>query len=305
MSGKVLITGAGGFLGRAIGDRLGDAGWEVWTLSRAPASDAERRIHWDPGVGELDASTVDGFDAVVHLAGESLVGVWTSGKKQAIVKSRSVGTLLLAEALAVVGHKPGVLVTASAIGYYGSRGDEMLSEDSGNGDGFLAEVCEIWESAARPALDAGIRVVNLRIGLVLGRRGGMMRRLLPAFRLGLGGKLGGGRQWWSWVTIDDVVGATLFAVENEALDGPVNVVAPNPVTNAEFTKTLGGTMHRPTVFAVPGFALKAVAREAADEMLLASQRVSGEKLAQAGYDFRHKELSAALDDILNDNGRRG
>lgn len=305
MSKKVLITGAGGFLGRAIGDRLGDGGWEVWTLSRGPASDDDRRIHWDPEQGELEASAVDGFDAVVHLAGEPLVGIWTSGKKRAIVESRRRGTRLLAEAVAAAGRKPGVLVSASAIGYYGSRGDELLSEDSGNGEGFLAEVCEAWESAAQPARDAGIRVVNLRIGLVLGRHGGMMQRMLPAFRFGLGGKLGDGDQWWSWVTIDDVVGATVFAVENDSLSGPVNVVAPDPVTNAEFTKTLGGVVHRPTVFAVPGFALKAVAREVADEMLLASQRVSGEKLERAGYEFRHRDLAAALDEILHGTDPRG
>lgn len=304
MPGKLLITGASGYLGRTIGDKFHQEGWQVWALTRAPSAKSERRIHWDPENGELDSAAVDGFDAVVHLAGEPLVGIWTAAKKRSIIESRRQGTALLATALAAAKHKPSVLVSAGAIGFYGDRGDELLSEDSGNGEGFLAEVCEQWEAAAQPARDAGIRVVNLRIGLVLGRDGGMMERLLPVFRLGLGGKLGGGHQWWSWVAIEDVVAAAAFAVSADALDGPVNVVAPNPVTNEEFTKTLARAMHRPSLLAVPRFALRAVARQVADEMLLTSQRASSEVLEQSGYSFQFPELEGALKNILAAGGRR-
>lgn len=296
---KVLISGASGFLGHAIRGELADAGWSVSVLTRGPASADDDRIHWDPAAGELDPVAVEGFDAVLHLAGESLIGVWTGGKKRAIIESRRQGTELLAAAIAAAEQKPSVFVSSGAIGFYGSRDDELLHEESGNGEGFLAEVCRVWEDSAQAARDAGVRVVNLRIGLVLGRSGGMMQRMLPAFRFGLGGKLGNGKQWWSWVTLEDVVAATRFALEHNSLSGPVNVVAPEPVTNAEFTKTLGGALHRPTVMAVPRFALKAVAREVADEMLLASQRVSADKLEQAGYRFRTRNLRDALTSIAD------
>lgn len=298
MSKRVLITGANGFLGRRIGDRLHAHGWEVWTLSRAPADESSHRLHWDPEVGDLDRHDVEGFDAVVHLAGEPLVGLWTEGKKRSIMQSRRQGTRLLAEALAAAQHKPAVLVSSGAIGYYGDRGDELLREDSGSGKGFLAEVCEHWEDAAQPARDVGIRVVNLRIGLVLGREGGMMERLLPVFRFGLGGRIGSGKQWWSWVSVEDVAGIAEFAIAHDSVEGPVNVVSPEPVTNAQFTKALGGRMRRPTVFAVPRFAVRAVAREVADEMLLASQRVSSGAIEAAGYEFRHKVLDDALEEVL-------
>ncbi len=299
MARRVLITGAGGFIGRSVQERLAASRWEVWTLSRAPADASQRRLHWDPQAGELDAADADGFDAVVHLAGEPLVGLWTSHKKRAIMESRSEGTRLLAGALAKAVHKPSVLVSSGAIGYYGSRGDELLDEQSGNGSGFLADVCERWEAAAQAAREAGIRVVNLRIGLVLGRGGGVMARVAPVFRLGLGGKLGDGRQWWSWVSLGDVVGAMLFAIDNDSLTGPANVVGPAPVTNSEFTEVLAKRLRRPAIFRVPAFALKAAARELADEMLLASQRVSSVKLAEAGYEFRHKTLEDALSEALS------
>lgn len=298
VSKRVLITGANGFLGRRIGDLLHETGWEVWTLSRGPADESSRRLHWDPEVGDLDRHDVDGFDAVVHMAGEPLVGVWTQGKKRSIMDSRRQGTRLLSEALAAAQHKPAVLVSSGAIGYYGDRGDELLYENSGSGKGFLADVCEHWENAAQPARDAGIRVVNLRIGLVLGRDGGMMERILPVFRFGLGGRIGSGKQWWSWISAEDVAGITEFAISNESVEGPVNVVAPGPVTNAQFTKALGKLMRRPTVLAVPRFAVRSVAREVADEMLLASQRVSSDAIVAAGYEFRHKLLDDALADLL-------
>jgi uncharacterized protein (TIGR01777 family) len=255
-------------------------------------------LHWDPEVGDLDRHDLEGFDAVVHMAGEPLVGVWTKAKKRSIMDSRRQGTRLLAEALAAAEQKPAVLVSSGAIGYYGDRGDELLDEESSSGKGFLADVCEHWEDAAQPARDAGIRVVNLRIGLVLGRDGGMLDRILPVFRFGLGGRIGNGKQWWSWISAEDVVGVVEFAMAQKSLEGPVNVVAPEPVTNAQFTKALGGHMRRPTIFAVPRFAVRTVAREVADEMLLASQRVSSDKIQSAGYEFRHKVLDDALDEVL-------
>lgn len=297
MSKKILISGAAGFIGTPLTDLLTDRGDTVVKLSRGPSGDGV--IHWDPAAGELDAAAVDGFDSVIHLAGESIAGLWTKKKKKAIVSSRRDGTTLLAEALAAAANKPESLICSSAIGLYGSRGDEVLNEDSGVGEGFLADLVKIWEESAQPARDAGIRVVNLRLGLVTAESGGMMGPMKPAFKLGVGGKLGDGDQWWSWVTLDDVIRAFVYAVDNPGLSGPFNVAAPNPVTNAQFTKSLGSVLHRPTFLPAPKFALKTFAGEMADEMLLASQRIDSSKLREAGFEFSDSELDPALKKIFS------
>lgn len=297
MSKKILISGGGGFIGTPLTDLLTDRGDTVVKLTRGASGDGA--IHWDPAAGELDATEVDGFDSVIHLAGESIAGLWTKKKKQAILSSRRDGTTLLAEALAATTNKPASMISSSAIGLYGSRGDEVLSEDSGVGEGFLADLVRIWEESAQPARDVGIRVVNLRLGLVTAESGGMMGPMKPAFKLGVGGKLGDGDQWWSWVTLDDVVNAFVYAVDNPALTGPFNVAAPNPVTNAQFTKSLGSVLHRPTFLPAPKFALKTFAGEMADEMLLASQRVDSSKLSGAGFEFSDTELDPALKKIFS------
>ncbi|MBJ7459371.1 MAG: TIGR01777 family oxidoreductase [Thermoleophilaceae bacterium] len=296
MAKKILISGAAGFIGTPLTALLTDRGDSVTRLTRGPSSDSA--IHWDPSAGELDATELEGFDAVIHLAGESIAGLWTNKKKQAIMSSRRDGTKLLAEAVAGLGAKPECFVSSSAIGVYGSRGDEVLAEDAGVGEGFLAEVVSTWEKAAQPVRDAGVRLVTLRLGLVTAASGGMMGPMKPAFKLGVGGKLGSGEQWWSWVTLDDVVNAFVYAVDHPELSGAYNVAAPNPVTNAEFTKALGHALHRPTFLPAPKFALKAVAGEMADEMLLASQRVDSTKLVDAGFDFSGTELDPALEQIF-------
>lgn len=294
---KVLVSGATGFIGVPLTKRLRERGDEVTILTRGASGDGA--IHWDPAQGELDTSEIAGFDAIVHLAGESVAGLWTERKKRAIVNSRREGTTLLATAAAAANPKPTAFVSSSAIGFYGDRGDEQLSEESGAGDGFLAEVVDVWESSAQPARDAGIRTVNLRIGLVIAESGGMMSKVKPLFKLGAGGKLGSGKQWWSWVTLDDVVGAFIHAIDTESVSGVYNVAAPNPVTNGEFTKDLAKALHRPAFLPAPKFALKLTAREMADEMLLSSQRIDASKLAASGYEFRDTELPSALDRIFD------
>ncbi len=297
MSKRVLISGAAGFIGSALTDRLQSRGDQVVRLTRGSKSDGA--VHWDPKAGEIDSDALEGIDAVVHLAGEPIAGLWTKAKKRAVLESRRDGTKLLAEAAATASPKPECFVSSSAIGIYGNRGDETLTEDSGVGEGFLADVVEQWEAAAEPARAAGIRVVNLRLGLVTAESGGMMGPMKPAFKAGVGGKLGSGEQWWSWVTLDDVVEAFLFAIDTPAVSGPYNVAAPNPVTNAEFTKQLGKALHRPTILPAPKFALKLVAGEMADEMLLTSQRVDSARLCEAGFEFGDTELAPALARIFD------
>jgi hypothetical protein len=242
---------------------------------------------------------VSGFDAVVHLAGESVVGRWTEAKRKAIRESRVLSTRNLATALAHSEAKPRVFVCASAIGFYGDRGDEVLGEESPMGRGFLAEVCQEWEDASRIAAEAGIRTVNIRTGLVLSARGGALAKMLAPFKLGLGGRLGSGRQWMSWIHMDDMVGAIHHVLGAESLTGPVNLVGPHPVRNSEFTKVLAVVLRRPAIFPVPQFALRlAFGKEAAEEMLLASQRVEPARLAASGYVFRFRELRAALENLV-------
>lgn len=263
----------------------------------ARRANSKSQMAWDPAK-PLPSQSVNGFDAVVHLAGESIVGRWTAAKKSRIRESRVMGTRHLAEALARAGQRPMVLVCASAIGFYGNRGDELLREDSAPGTGFLPEVCQEWEAAARPAVDAGIRVVQLRFGVVLSAAGGALKQMLLPFRLGLGGNIGSGHQWWSWIHIQDVVGAIHHALNTNTLQGPVNVVAPNAITNAEFTSTLGAVLIRPTMIPMPAFAARAVFGQMADELLLSSQRVEPAKLTATAYPFQYTDLKKALQQIL-------
>jgi uncharacterized protein len=297
MHGKVLVSGASGLIGTALLPSLASSGYQVHRLARTGSSGTGGDVGWDPA-NPLPSQVVSGFDAVVHLAGESIVGRWTEGKKQRIRDSRVIGTQNLARGLATASERPKVLICASAIGFYGNRGDELLGEKSASGADFLAGVCREWEAAAEPAAQAGIRVAHVRMGVVLSKNGGALAKMLTPFRLGLGGPIGNGRQWWSWVHINDVVGAIHHVLKTDLLQGPVNVVAPRPVTNAEFTKVLAKALSRPAIFPMPAFAARAVFGQMADELLLASQRVEPAKLVSSGYPFRFSDLSKALADVL-------
>jgi uncharacterized protein (TIGR01777 family) len=295
---RILVTGVSGPIGAALLPSLEAQGAQIVRLVRGPAKTAGQ-ISWEPLAG-VSPAAVSGFDAVIHLAGESVVGRWTDAKKKAIGESRVPGTRNLATALAQAGMKPRVLICASAIGFYGNRGDEILDEGSPSGQGFLPEVCREWEQASRiAAADAGIRTVNIRIGLVLSAKGGALVKMLTPFRLGLGGRIGSGQQWWSWIHVDDIVGAIHHALRTESLSGPVNLVAPNPVQNIDFTRTLAAVLGRPAFLPVPEFALRiAFGRMAAEELLLCSQRVKPGKLGSSGYTFHFRELRAALEDLV-------
>jgi uncharacterized protein (TIGR01777 family) len=293
---NVLISGATGLIGSALAQELKDGGHSITRLTRSPKG--ENDVRWDPDAGTIDGSLA-GTEAVVHLAGESIAeGRWTASKKERIMESRKKGTRLLAEAIAGLPTPPRVMVSASAVGYYGDRGNELLREDSGPGSDFLAEVCKAWEAAADPAREAGIRVVHPRFGIVLSPKGGALGTTLPIFKLGGGGRIGSGRQWWSWVALDDVVGAILHALEDDSVEGPVNVGSPNPLTNAEYTKVLGRVLNRLTVFAVPAPAIRIAIGGMADALLLASQRVEPVKLKETVYHFRYPELEGALRHLL-------
>lgn len=296
MPAKILVSGSSGLIGAALIPALKSSGYEITCLVRGTASSRDQ-IQWDPAQ-PLVPESVSGFDAVVHLAGESIVGRWTEAKKRRIRESRVKGTLRLAEALAQAPQRPRVLISASAIGYYGDRGEETLREDSASGSGFLPEVCREWEDATELATKAGIRTVQMRFGLVLSRFGGALQKMLPPFRLGVGGNMGSGRQWWSWVDIDDLVGAVQHVIKTETLRGPVNVVGPNPVMNAEFTKTLTSVLSRPAILPMPAFAARLVFGQMGDELLLASQRVEPAKLLASGYVFQKPDLRLALSAIL-------
>jgi len=290
---RILISGASGPIGTALVASFGPLGIEVVRLARGAARNAGQ-VSWDP-LAPLSPAAVSGFDAVVHLAGESVVGRWTAEKKKAIRDSRVLGTRHLVAALAQAEVKPRVLVCASAVGFYGDRGDELLREESPSGQGFLPEVCREWEDASRIAGDAGIRTVNIRIGLVLSAKGGALAKMLTPFKLGLGGRIGSGQQWWSWIHVDDVVGGIHHAMRSESLAGAVNLVAPNPVRNAEFTRVLASVLGRPAFFPVPEFALRmAFGKMAAGELFLSSQRTEPGKLLAEGYEFRFRELRGAL-----------
>ena len=290
---RVLMSGASGLLGSAIGRAL-EADGEALTRLVRDGAQGDNQIAWEPG---KSLTLPSGFDAVIHLAGEGVVGRWTAAKKERVRDSRVLGTRTIAEAVTRMDVKPRVMVAASAIGFYGSRGDEVLNEESTSGTGFLAEVCREWEAASEPVERTGVRVVHIRIGVVLSTHGALGKMLLP-FRVGLGGRLGSGKQWLSWIHVDDVVGAVQHVLGNETVSGPVNLVGPNPVTNAEFTKALGHALSRPTIFPVPALALRFALGEMADEALLASQRVQPQRLLASGYLFRFTELGEALAEIL-------
>jgi uncharacterized protein len=295
---KVLVSGASGLIGAAVSSGLKAAHYEVWGLTRRHA--VKQQIQWDTK-RPLDSELISGFDAVIHLAGENISGIWTAGKKRRIRQSRVMGTQNLAEALANAAQPPRVLIAASAVGYYGNRGDEMLTESSGPGVGFLPEVCREWEAAAQPASNAKIRTVHIRIGIVLSSAGGALQKMLPPFRVGLGGRIGSGKQWWSWIHIDDIVGAVLHILKDERLHGPVNLTAPNPVRNAEFAGNLGEALHRPAVLPLPAFAARLALGKAANELLLASAQVLPQKLQQGAYQFRYPLLRAALASIIDNS----
>jgi uncharacterized protein (TIGR01777 family) len=297
---KILVSGATGLVGTALSRSLKEKGHEVIRLVRSAAKDEATEVNWNPEQGTINASELEGFDAVVHLAGESIAeGRWTDEKKKRIRQSRTKGTGLLSETLAKLKQKSEVLISASAVGFYGSRGDEILDEQSASGSDFLAEVCREWELATQPAAQARVRVVNLRFGVILSNDGGALPKMLFPFRMGVGGKLGSGEQYMSWISIDDAVGAIEHALTNKTLRGPVNVVAPEAVTNYAFTKTLGRVLSRPTIFPVPAFAARLVFGEMADATLLASQRVEPQRLKESGFTFKYPELEGALRHVLN------
>jgi uncharacterized protein len=294
---KVLISGATGLIGSALIPELESGGHQITRLTRSPRSGND--VGWNPDAGEIDASRLEGHDAVVHLAGESIgEGRWTQEKKRRILQSRTKGTRLLADTIVNLPEPPNVMVSASAVGYYGDRGNELLREESGPGSDFLAEVCKAWEAAADPAREAGARVVHPRNGVVLSTEGGALARILPIFKLGGGGRIGSGRQWWSWVAIDDVVGAILHALTHDSVEGPVNLGSPNPLTNAGFTRVLGKILNRPTIFPLPASAARLMLGEVADALLLASQRMEPARLKESGYDFRYPELEGALRHLI-------
>lgn len=293
-----LVTGSSGLIGRALVQYLTASGHRVTRLVRTTPPAGEGQIFWNPEAGTLDVAGLEGFDVAVHLAGETVVGRWTPEKKTRILGSRVKGTRLLSETLARLARPPRVLVSASATGYYGERGDEVLREESTPGSMFLSEVCREWEAATEPAAQRGVRVAKARIGFVLSAAGGGLARMLLPFRLGVGGKVGSGRQYMSWIAIDDVVGAIMHVANAETLQGAVNFTAPSPVTNLEFTKTLGRVLSRPTLFPVPAFAVRLVFGQMAQEVLLASTRVEPARLKATLYQFRYPELEGALRHLL-------
>jgi uncharacterized protein len=295
----VAVTGSTGMIGSALVASLVADGHEVLRLTRSP-SPGPGAARWDPAGGTIDAEALAKADAVVHLAGRAIAAPrWTPKVKREILSSRTRGTRLLAETMAGLAGGPRVLVTASGIHYYGDRGDEVLTETSPGGQGFLAEVCRQWEGAASPARDAGIRTVHVRTGLVLASRGGALPKLLPLFRVGLGGRFGSGRQWWPWVTLDDVVGIYRHAVTSAAASGPLNATAPNPVTNAEFTATLAKVLGRPALLPVPHFGPRLLLGQMAEELLFTSARVHPAAPQSSGYWFQHPTLAPALRHLLD------
>ncbi len=296
MNSRILVSGASGLIGAALLPSLRTGEYSVVRLVRGTAAGAGQ-VAWDPEKA-IAPESVSGFDAVIHLAGETIFGRWTAAKKRRILDSRVNGTLNLAQALARAEEKPKVFISGSAIGYYGNRGDEALSEESAAGTGFLAEVAEKWEEATTPAVQADIRTAHLRTGIVLSTRGGALKAMLLPFKLGVGGRTGNGRQWMSWIDIQDMVGAIHHILKNDLIQGPVNMVAPKPVRNAEFAATLANVLSRPAILPMPAFAVKALFGEMGEALLLSGQKVEPAKLIASGYPFRYGELRASLEGLL-------
>lgn len=295
---KIVISGASGLIGTQLVAKLSTSGHEVVRLVRRSPKAGE--IQWNPKLGTLDASALEGVDAVIHLSGAGIGDKrWSDGYRKEILDSRTDTTALLAKTIASLSRKPSVFLSGSAIGIYGARNDEQLTEVSTHGTGFLAEVCEQWEAAAKPAVDAGIRTVYLRTGIVLSPKGGALKKLLPLFKLGVGGKFGNGKQWQSWISIDDEIGAIEYLLTSN-VSGAVNLTAPNPVTNAEFTKVLASVLKRPAIVPVPTFAPKILlGGELADALLFTGQRVIPAALNASGYSFKHTTLESALRSLLS------
>jgi uncharacterized protein len=288
---KIAVTGSTGLVGSALVPFLNAAGHDTVSVRRP--------VHWDPDKGTIDTNVFGGVEALVHLAGENIsTGRWTAAKKARIRDSRVKGTKLVSEALARLEKPPAVLVSMSAIGYYGDRGDEILREESGPGKGFLADVCRQWEAATDPATRKGIRVVHLRTGVVLSKKGGALEKIVLPFKFGVGGKIGSGRQYMSWISLDDLCATILHCIQASSLHGPINTVSPVPVTNLEFTRILGRVLSRPTLFPLPAFAARIMLGEMANELLLASTRVEPAKLLSSRFGFRHRELESALRELL-------
>ncbi len=298
---KIAISGAGGLVGAGVVDRLKRDGQSVIRLVRHVPQSAVSEVQWSTDEGLIAPARLEGVSGAVHLAGENIAeGRWTAEKKRRIHDSRVNGTEALCRSLAALSHKPKVFVCASAIGYYGDRGEAVLDEQSPPGEGFLPDVCRRWEQATAPAAEAGIRVVNVRIGVVLSKEGGALPKMLLPFRMGVGGKVGSGRQYWSWVAHADVVGAIVHVLGCDELHGPVNAVSPHATTNAEFTKALGEVLHRPTLFPLPTFAARLVLGEMADALLLASAHVIPKRLQETGYEFQFPDLRDCLKHELYD-----
>jgi len=299
VSMNVLVTGASGFIGTALISRLTKNGHHVVPLRRVPAVGSEAGPTWNPQAGQIDLEPAGGLDAVVHLAGENIARRWTAATKRRIRASRVDATRLLCEALARLPQPPQVLVCASATGFYGDRGDEVLDETNAAGTGFLAEVCQAWEGAAEPARQCGIRVVHLRFGIVLAGYDGALVKMLPAFRLGLGGRLGTGRQYWSWISLEDLLRVVELALRDDRLRGAVNAVTPKPETNADFTRALARALRRPAFLPVPAFAVNLLFGDMGREALLASARVRPARLLESGFEYRFPQLDAAFEHLLH------
>jgi uncharacterized protein (TIGR01777 family) len=294
---RILITGASGLIGKALQPTLEARGHELLLASRSEPKDA-RHTRWNPdsGFADADLARLEGLDAVIHLAGESVSGLrWTEEKKKAIRDSRVFGTRSMIETFGKLSAKPKTFISGSATGFYGDRGDEVMTESSPAGNTYLSEVCREWEAESRRAEDMGIRTVLLRTGIVLSKDGGALATMITPFKLGVGGVVGSGKQWMSWISLEDVVGIINFALENESVRGAVNVVAPDPATNEGFTKTLGSVLYRPTFLPLPEFAVNMIFGEMGDALLLDSTRVVPKRLLDAGYEFKFTELKGALE----------
>jgi len=297
---KIAVTGATGLIGAALCERLRQEGNDVLVITRRENSSSPFTVvHWNPERGELDTRSLEGVDAVVHLAGETIAERWTREKKERIRTSRVAGTRFLVDGLKRLSKRPSVLIGSSAVGFYGNRGDEELDEGSPPGTGFLPEICQAWEAEVARASELGMRAVRLRTGIVLSTKGGALAKMLLPFKLGLGGPVGSGSQWMSWIHIDDVVGGYHFALHHSDLSGAANLTAPQPVRNADFTRALGRALGRPAFLPAPGFALKLIFGEMAQDLLLDGQKVLPRRLESAGYKFHHTGIDDALADAVS------